>query len=49
MWHPVDSLAWKIIKFKWSKFSNDPRNVKLVMELDGFNHLETSIVHTVFG
>ena len=34
---PVDSPAWKTIDSKWPNFSNDPRNVRLAMAVDGFN------------
>ena len=37
MCHPVDSPTWKSIDSKWSNFSNDPRNVRLAMAVDGFN------------
>ena len=37
MCHPVDRPAWKTIDSKWPDFSNDPRNVRLTMAVDGFN------------
>ena len=38
MHHPADSPAWKTIDYKWHDFSNDPRNVRLVMAAEyGFN------------
>ena len=37
MCHPVDSPAWKTIYYKWPNFPNDPHNVWLEMEVDGFN------------
>ena len=37
MRHPIDNPAWKSTNSKWPNFSNDPRNVQLAMEVDGFN------------
>ena len=49
MHHPVDSLAWKTIDSKWPDFSNDPRNVRLAMVVDGLILLEALVVLTVYG
>ena len=35
--HPVDNPTWKTIYSKWLNFSNNPCNVRLAMEVDGFN------------
>ena len=37
MRHSVDTPAWKSIDSKWPNFSNDPRNVRLAMVVDGFH------------
>jgi len=49
MRHPIDSLAWKTIDSKWPDFSNDPRNVRLAMAVDGFNPFGSlSSTHSVW-
>ena len=37
MRHPINSLAWKTIDRKWSKFALYPRNLRLGLATDGFN------------
>ena len=37
MCHPFNIPSLKTIDYKWSYFSNDPRNVRLAMVVDGFN------------
>ena len=37
MCHPFDSPAWETMDSKLPDFSNDPHNVQLAMEVDGFN------------
>lgn len=34
---PADSPAWKHIEEKWSHFSEDPRNIRLGIAMDGVN------------
>ena len=47
--HLVDSMAWKTIDSKWLDFSNDPCNVRLAMEVDGFNSFGSfSSTHSVW-
>ncbi|XP_022860332.1 uncharacterized protein LOC111380901 [Olea europaea var. sylvestris] len=38
--HPVDSLSWETIKRRWSHFASDPRNIRLGLATDGFNHFK---------
>ena len=48
MRHLVDSLTWKTIDSKWPDFSNDPRNARLAMVVDGFNPFGIlSTIHSV--
>ncbi|KAL6138480.1 hypothetical protein ACLB2K_063762 [Fragaria x ananassa] len=37
MWHPADSLSWKLIDTKWPEFGREPRNLRLALSSDGFN------------
>ena len=37
MCHSVDSPTWKGIDERLNEFSNEPRNERLVMAVDGFN------------
>ena len=37
MHHPVDSPTWKLIDHKWPEFASEPRNLRLVLLLDGVN------------
>ena len=49
MRHLVDSPTWKTIDSKWPDFSNDTRNVRLAMAMDGFNPFgNLSITHSVW-
>lgn len=35
--HPADSLAWKLVNFKWPDFGSEPRNLRLALLVDGLN------------
>ena len=49
MRHLVDSPAWKNIDSKWPYFSNDLRNVRLTMVVDGINPFGSfSSTHSVW-
>ncbi|KAJ0021408.1 hypothetical protein Pint_31854 [Pistacia integerrima] len=37
MRHPVDSIAWDLVNYKWPAFVEDPRNLRLGLAVDGFN------------
>ncbi|KAK9140153.1 hypothetical protein Scep_009834 [Stephania cephalantha] len=36
--HPVDSIAWDLVNHKWPEFALEPRNLRLGLSADGFNH-----------
>lgn len=38
MHHHVDSVVWDSIDKKWPGFASDPRNLRLGLSSDGFNH-----------
>nr|GEW47487.1 hypothetical protein [Tanacetum cinerariifolium] len=41
MQHPVDGRAWKKFNTMYPDFAKEPRNVRLGLAADGFNHLAT--------
>jgi hypothetical protein len=38
LWHPADGEAWKTFNSSYPNFALDPRNVRLGLASDGFNH-----------
>jgi hypothetical protein len=37
IWHPADSSQWHIIDFKYRVLSEDPRNLRFALSIDGMN------------
>ncbi|KAJ0031795.1 hypothetical protein Pint_14233 [Pistacia integerrima] len=37
MRHPVDSVTWDLVNYKWPAFAEDPRYLRLGLAADGFN------------
>ncbi|KAH7861222.1 hypothetical protein Vadar_023311 [Vaccinium darrowii] len=49
MCHPVYSPAWHTFDFQHNEFATDPRNVRLGLVFDGFNHFGTmSVAHSTW-
>ena len=35
--HPVDNPSWKLVDYQWPNFSDDPKNLRLDISIDGIN------------
>ncbi|XP_071688802.1 uncharacterized protein [Rutidosis leptorrhynchoides] len=47
--HPADSPAWKTFDYENSEFAKEPRNVRLGLASDGFNHFgNMSVSHSTW-
>jgi hypothetical protein len=48
--HPADSTQWRNFDGKHGKFTEDARNVRFALSMDGMNTFgNMSIAHTVYG
>ncbi|RVW89710.1 hypothetical protein CK203_047225 [Vitis vinifera] len=47
MRHPSDSPSWKLVDHRWPDFASEPRNLRLVISVDGINpHSSMSSRHS---
>ena len=48
--HPSDSSAWKLVDHMWLDFASKPRNLRLVLSIDGINlHKSMSSRHSCWS